>query len=52
MMYTNEEVFEIEDFSTNGTYLNGQKMKKGLKVKIKNGDEIGIIVSIDEPKSG
>ena len=44
-----EEVFEIEDFSTNGTYLNGKKLEKGIRTAIKNNDEIGIVVILDEP---
>lgn len=46
--YTYEEVFTIEDFSTNGTYLNGKRLNKGEQVPIKNNDEIGIVVVIDE----
>ena len=48
MQYIYEETFEIEDFSTNGTYLNGRKLQKGVKTKLKNNDEIGIVVIIDE----
>lgn len=39
-----EETFEIEDFSTNGTTLNGIKLVKGEKRALKNGDELGIVV--------
>eukprot|EP00347_Sterkiella_histriomuscorum_P011426 403372500 len=41
-------VYEIEDLSTNGTYLQGSKLGKGNKKEIKDGDEIGIIVFIEE----
>jgi pSer/pThr/pTyr-binding forkhead associated (FHA) protein len=43
-----EESFTIEDFSTNGTTLNGIKLVKGEKKELKNGDEIGIVVINDE----
>ena len=33
----------IEDKSTNGTYLNGEKIGKGLKKQLKNGDEIMLL---------
>ncbi|TNV78128.1 hypothetical protein FGO68_gene3462 [Halteria grandinella] len=47
-----EESFEIEDFSTNGTTLNGVKLAKGVKHTIKNGDEIGIVVLTDDKQQG
>ena len=34
----------MEDHSTNGTFLNGVKIEKGKRVKVKNNDEIGIVV--------
>jgi pSer/pThr/pTyr-binding forkhead associated (FHA) protein len=43
-----EESFELEDFSTNGTYLNGTKLVKGTKYALKNNDEIGIVVVVNE----
>lgn len=45
-----DEIFEIEDMSTNGTYLNGEKLEKGKKFRIYNGDEIGVIVLIEDDK--
>ena len=45
-MVTYERIFELEDFSTNGTYHRGRKMTKGEKVRLQNGDEIGIIPEI------
>jgi len=35
--------FFLEDLSTNGTYLNGEKIGKGNKKQIKNGDEIMLL---------
>lgn len=32
--------FFIEDNSSNGTYLNGKKLGKGIKANLKNGDEV------------
>ena len=42
--YRYEESFEIVDFSTNGTYLNGKRIPKNTPTAIKNNDEIGIVV--------
>lgn len=42
--YRYEEEFEIEDFSTNGTYLNGKRLTKNTPTVIRNNDEIGIVV--------
>jgi predicted component of type VI protein secretion system len=42
--YRYEESFEVEDFSTNGTYLNGKRMVKQEKKRLKSGDELGIVV--------
>jgi len=42
--YRYEEEFEIEDFSTNGTYLNGKRLAKNTPTVIRNNDEIGIVV--------
>jgi len=41
-------VFEIEDLSSNGTYVNGVRIEKGKKVRIKNGDEIGVVIIKNE----
>lgn len=41
-------MYELEDFSTNGTFLNGVKIEKGKRIKIKNNDEIGIVVRANE----
>ena len=43
------EVF-ITDHSTNGTYLNGRRLNKGVEERIKAGDEIEF-GGTDEPKS-
>ena len=42
--YRFEEDFEIEDLSTNGTYLNGKRLAKNTPTVIRNNDEIGIVV--------
>jgi pSer/pThr/pTyr-binding forkhead associated (FHA) protein len=39
-----DEIFEIEDKSTNGTFLNGTKLIKNEPVRIKDGDKIGLVV--------
>ena len=46
--YEYEETYEIEDFSTNGTCLNGVKIEKGKRIPIKNNDEIGIVVRVPD----
>ncbi len=46
--YDYEETYEIEDFSTNGTCLNGVKIEKGKRIPIKNNDEIGIVVRVPD----
>ena len=39
----NNSVFVfIEDFSSNGTFLNGEKIGKGNKSVMKNNDEIAL----------
>jgi len=45
-------VFEIEDFSSNGTYLNGKRLQKNKKSVLKNDDLIGIVVKMNEKQKG
>jgi len=40
------ETFEIVDSSSNGTYLNGKKLKKGEVKQLNSGDIIGILPKI------
>eukprot|EP00826_Nyctotherus_ovalis_P051975 TRINITY_DN6535_c0_g1_i12.p2 TRINITY_DN6535_c0_g1~~TRINITY_DN6535_c0_g1_i12.p2 ORF type:complete len:118 (+),score=21.31 TRINITY_DN6535_c0_g1_i12:100-453(+) len=35
--------FLIEDNSSNGTYLNGKKLGKGIRANLKNGDEVVLL---------
>ena len=37
--------YEIEDFSTYGTFLNGSRLPKNTKTSIKNDDEIAIVIN-------
>ncbi|CDW86710.1 glycosyl hydrolases family 38 protein [Stylonychia lemnae] len=39
--------YDIEDLSSNGTYLNGDRMEKGKRIDIGPGDEIGMVVIKD-----
>lgn len=39
----------IEDNSSNGTFLNGVRLTKGLKVPLKEGDEILLFAAKPEP---
>ncbi len=43
-------MFEIEDMASNGTYLNGVKLQKGVKTRIKDEDEIGVVVMFEEER--
>ena len=45
-----EEIFEIEDMSSNGTFLNGVKLQRGVKTVIRDGDEIGVVVMFEEER--
>ena len=40
--------FQVEDFSSNGTYLNGQVIGKGNKVTLRDGDKIQIVFDEEE----
>jgi pSer/pThr/pTyr-binding forkhead associated (FHA) protein len=31
-------IYEIEDFSTNGTFLNGERLEKNKRIPLKDGD--------------
>ena len=37
-----EHLFYIQDFSTNGTYLNGSRLRKGSMVTAKAGDQLAL----------
>jgi len=47
---TRVETFEIVDTSSNGTYLNGKKLKKGEVRELKSGDIIGIFPKVTGSK--
>ena len=34
----------VEDKSTNGTFINGQKIGRGQKSKLKDGDELSLVI--------
>lgn len=37
--------FSIQDMSSNGTYLNGKRLEKGVRVPLQSGDEISLVVN-------
>ena len=43
-----ERTFWISDLSTNGTWVNGNRIEKGTRIQLKDGDEI-LIVNDDLP---
>ena len=45
-------IYEIEDFSTNGTFLNGERLEKNKRIPLKDGDQIGIIGQEEPRESG
>ena len=38
MAFSYQVKYEIEDFSTNGTFLNGERLEKNIRIALKDGD--------------